>query len=57
MIKTFNISVCKICRRCVLTQMDNFGKLHMAASSIFVNAANSETVVALAWYDVTGDLS
>lgn len=54
---TFNISVCKICRRVLLTQMDNFGKLHMATSSIFVNAANSETVVAFASYNVTGDLS
>lgn len=36
--------------------MDNFGKLNMAASSVFVDATDSETVVAFALHAVTGDL-
>lgn len=39
-----------------LTQMDNFGKLNMAASSVFVDATDSETVVAFALHAVTRDL-
>lgn len=40
----------------ILTQVDNFGKLNMAASSIFIDAADSETVVAFTLHAVTGDL-
>lgn len=40
-----------------LTQMDNFGKLHMAASPILVDATDTEAVVAFTLHAVAGDLS
>lgn len=41
----------------LLTQMDNFGKLHMTTSSVLVDATDSEAVVAFARHAVAGDLS
>lgn len=40
-----------------LTQMDNFGKLHVAASPILVDATDTEAVVAFTLHAVAGDLS
>lgn len=37
--------------------MDNFGKLDMATSSVFVDATDSETVVAFTLHAVTADFS
>lgn len=36
--------------------MDNFGKLHMAASPVLVDATEPEPVVALARNAVAGDI-
>lgn len=40
-----------------LTQMDSFGKLHMATPPILVDAADAEPVVAFTLHAVAGDLS
>lgn len=40
----------------LITQMNSARELNVATPSVFVDAANAESVVGLAWYAVTKDL-